>query len=86
MARFETSEDSSWAKAVISMTMTFTYVVTRTGGSIFDANLWLLARQLRHLAGDLSSWARIEDLWASYVIDALLGWDIRRSYLLHICP
>lgn len=51
-----------------------------TGGSIFDANLWLLESQLLRLArgGDLHHWARIDDLWASYVLDALLGWDIRR--------
>lgn len=49
-----------------------------TGGSIFDANLWLLDSQILRPAKDLSSWAKIDDLWASYVIDALLGWDIHR--------
>ena len=49
-----------------------------TGGSIFDANLWLLDSQLLRPARDLSSWAKIDDLWASYVIDALLGWNINR--------
>jgi hypothetical protein len=49
-----------------------------TGGSIFDANLWLLDKQLMRLAGDLSSWNKIDDLWSSYVLDALLGWKIQR--------
>ena len=49
-----------------------------TGGSIFDTNLWLLDSQLLRPAKDLSSWAKIDDLWASYVLDALLGWNINR--------
>jgi len=49
-----------------------------TGGSIFDTNLWLLDSQLMRLASDLSKWSKIDDLWASYVLDALLGWSIRR--------
>jgi len=49
-----------------------------TGGSIFDTNLWLLESQLLRLREDLSGWAKIDDLWASYVIDALLGWELRR--------
>jgi len=49
-----------------------------TGGSILDANLWLLDSQLMRLTSDLSPWAKIDDLWTSYVLDALLGWDIRR--------
>ena len=49
-----------------------------TGGSIFDANLWLLDSQLLRPTKDLSSWAKIDDLWASYVLDALLGWNIHR--------
>ena len=51
-----------------------------TGGSIFDSNLWLLDSQLLRLEreGDLPQWARIDDLWASYVLGALLGWEINR--------
>lgn len=49
-----------------------------TGGSIFDTNLWLLDSQLMRLCKDLSRWAKIDDLWSSYVLDALLGWQIRR--------
>mmetsp|Transcript_38122 Transcript_38122/g.92729 ORF Transcript_38122/g.92729 Transcript_38122/m.92729 type:complete len:799 (-) Transcript_38122:70-2466(-) len=49
-----------------------------TGGSIFDSNLWLLDSQLLRLSSDLSEWSKIDDLWASYVLDALLGWSIRR--------
>ena len=49
-----------------------------TGGSIWDANLWLLESQLMRLTKDLASWSKIDDLWASYVLDALLGWEIRR--------
>ena len=49
-----------------------------TGGSIFDASLWLLDSQLMRLADDLSEWNRVDDLWASYVLDALLGWKIQR--------
>ena len=48
------------------------------GGSIYDTNLWLLDSQLMRLAGDLSRWSKIDDLWASYVLDALLGWELRR--------
>jgi hypothetical protein len=49
-----------------------------TGGSIFDASLWLLDKQLMRLTGDLSDWNKVDDLWASYVLDALLGWKIQR--------
>ena len=49
-----------------------------TGGSILDTNLWLLDSQLLRPARDLSQWAKIDDLWASYVLDGLLGWDINR--------
>ena len=48
------------------------------GGSIIDSNLWLIDGQLMRLDSDLSSWADIDDLWMSYVLDALLGWSIRR--------
>ena len=48
------------------------------GGSIYDTNLWLLDAQLQRPARDLKKWAKIDDLWASYVLDALLGWEIRR--------
>ena len=46
--------------------------------SIFDTNLWLQETQLLRLAADLRRWSKIDDLWASYVMDALLGWQIRR--------
>ena len=46
------------------------------GGSIFDTNLSLLNSQLQRLRADLRSWSKIDDLW--YVMDALLGWEIRR--------
>ena len=49
-----------------------------TGGSILDTNMWLLDSQVLRLAKDLSSWSKIDDLWSSYVLDALLGWEIRR--------
>jgi len=49
-----------------------------TGGSIFDSNLWLLDSQLMRLSRDLSSWAKIDDIWSSFVLDALLGWEMRR--------
>jgi len=49
-----------------------------TGGSIFDTNLWLLDSQLMRPYKDLSKWAKIDDLWSSYVLDALLGWQMRR--------
>merc|ERR1711862_247115 len=48
-----------------------------TGGSIWDTNIWLLDSQLLRPAKDLAVWAKIDDLWASYVIDALLGWEMR---------
>lgn len=48
------------------------------GGSIFDTDLWLLDSQLLRLARDLSAFAKMDDLWASYVLDGLLGWDITR--------
>jgi hypothetical protein len=48
------------------------------GGSIFDANLWLLGTQLLRLKDDLSRFYKFDDIWSSYVIDALLGWEIRR--------
>lgn len=48
------------------------------GGSIIDANLWLFQTQLLRLDKDLSLWAKIDDLWVSYALDALLGWDINR--------
>ena len=54
------------------------------GGSIWDTNIWLLDSQLMRLASDLSFWAKIDDLWVSYVLDALLGWEIRRSDTLPV--
>ena len=51
-----------------------------TGGSIWDTkNVWLIESQLLRLTTDLSAWNKIDDLWASYVLDALLGWEIRRT-------
>jgi len=36
------------------------------------------------LATDLSFWAKIDDIWVSYVLDALLGWEIRRTDTLPV--
>jgi len=47
-------------------------------GSIYDSNLWLQETQLLRIAADLHRWSKIDDLWVSYVMDALLGWQIRR--------
>ena len=50
---------------------------TGTGGSTFNANLWLLDSQLPWLSNNLSSWSKIDDLWVSFVMDAFLGWEMR---------
>ena len=55
-----------------------TFKYAGPGGSILDTNLWLLNGQLQRLRGDLRSWSMYDDLWVSYVMDALLGWEIRR--------
>jgi len=49
-----------------------------TGGSIFDTNLWLLNSQLMRPTKDLYKWAKVDDLWSSFVLDALMGWEMRR--------
>jgi glycosyltransferase involved in cell wall biosynthesis len=54
------------------------------GGSVFDVNLWLFEQQLMRLTGDLKDYHPFDDLWASYVIDALLGWELRRQPSLPI--
>jgi glycosyltransferase involved in cell wall biosynthesis len=54
------------------------------GGSVFDVNLWLLELQLMRLKRDLKGYHQLDDLWASFVIDALLGWEMRRQPALPI--
>lgn len=54
------------------------------GGSVFDINLWLFEHQLMRLKGDLKRFYQFDDLWASFVIDALLGWELRRQPSLPI--
>ncbi|CAB9497318.1 Glycosyl transferase [Seminavis robusta] len=49
------------------------------GGSVFDINLWLFGQQLMRLQRDLQQYYEFDDLWASYIIDAMLGWELRRS-------
>jgi hypothetical protein len=51
---------------------------------MFNTNIWLADDQLLRLAYDLSSWNRIDDLWASYVLDALLGWEMHRTGTLPV--
>jgi len=55
-----------------------TFKYAGPGGSIIDANLWTFRHQLMRLESDLNKWAKIDDIWLSYVMDALLGWELRR--------
>jgi hypothetical protein len=48
------------------------------GGSIYDTNLWLFDQQLLRLKHDLKRFFRFDDIWSSYVLDGLLGWEQRR--------
>ena len=53
---------------------TFTYAAP--SGSVVDANLWLFDQQLFRFRDDLNDYKEFDDLWMSYVLDALVGWDI----------
>jgi hypothetical protein len=54
-----------------------TFAYNGPGGSVFDVNLWLFEHQLTRLNGDLKGYHQFDDLWVSYVMDALLGWEMR---------
>jgi hypothetical protein len=54
------------------------------GGSIFDTNLWLFGHQLLRLKHEMKEYFSFDDVWVSYVLDALLGWEQRR--LLNSVP
>ena len=56
---------------------TFTY--GGPGGCIIDTNLWALDYQLFRLQGDLQDYFEFDDIWVSYVLDNLLGWNIFRE-------
>ncbi|CAB9512856.1 expressed unknown protein [Seminavis robusta] len=73
------SSDVRWSHIVNNTkaeVQTFTYA--GPGGSVLDANLWLLDQQLLRLAGDLKDYFEFDDVWVSYILDSLLGWNIRR--------
>jgi glycosyltransferase involved in cell wall biosynthesis len=50
------------------------------GGSIFNANLFWVDG-LRRLDRDLSLYYEFDDVWISYLLNHVLGWDIRRTML-----
>jgi hypothetical protein len=54
------------------------------GGSVFDVNLRLFELQLIRLKRDLKGYHQFENLWASFVIDALLGWELHWQPALSI--
>ena len=55
---------------------TFTYA--GPGGSLINANFWLMKGQLNRLTGDMKQYYEFDDVWISYIMDALLGWEIHR--------
>jgi hypothetical protein len=71
-------QDDNFYDVVAGKIKTDTWKYGGTGGSIVDTNLWLLDDQLLRLSRDLKGWAKVDDLWASYILDALLGWTIHR--------
>lgn len=54
------------------------------GGSIFDANICLASEALSLLPSSLGEFNRHDDIWISFVMDALLGW--RQHRLLSPIP
>lgn len=48
------------------------------GGAVYSADLWLFDVQLLRLSRDLTKFYEFDDIWVSYVMDALLGWQMRR--------
>jgi hypothetical protein len=62
----------------INETRTQTFTYAGPGGAVLDANLWLLDQQLFRLTSDLKAYFEFDDVWISYILDSLLGWEIRR--------
>ncbi|CAB9517021.1 expressed unknown protein [Seminavis robusta] len=56
----------------------WSFVYVNLGGAVFDANLWLLDRQLLRPGRDLTELADASDVWVSFVMDGLLGWNMNR--------
>jgi hypothetical protein len=79
MADYWTS-DIKWSDiiAVKKLTNITTFTYGGPGGSVFDSNIWLFDQQLLRLKYDLQQYYEFDDVWTSYVIDALLGWEHRR--------
>jgi glycosyltransferase involved in cell wall biosynthesis len=48
------------------------------GGSIYSADLWLFERELYRLHNDLERFHDFDDLWVSYLMNSLMGWEMRR--------
>jgi len=49
------------------------------GGSIIDTNLWLFAPHILRLLNNMQRFYEFDDIWVSFVLDAMLGWEIRRT-------
>ena len=79
LADYWKSTDIKWSHiATKNLTEITTFTYGGPGGSVFDVNLWLFDQQLLRLKYDLQEYHEFDDVWVSYVIDALLGWEHRR--------
>lgn len=73
------TSDIKWTDiATKRLTEVTTFTYGGPGGSVYDGNLWLFDQQLLRLGDDLERYYEFDDVWASFCIDALLGWEHRR--------